>query len=420
MKRFNLIGQTFGELTVIADEGSNEYGQSMWSVRCSCGREFVAVGYRLRNGKLKHCGHLNNLIGKKFNKLTVIDSTSESTFSDGYVCECVCDCGNKTFATTNALKAGKKKSCGCLGRIDLKGQRFGRLTVLGYDDSRNNRVYWKCICDCGRYCSIATKELRNGDTRSCGCLMSELNSERMLTHGESKTRLYHIWKQMRQRCNNPNDSSYFEYGEIGVKVCSEWEDYLVFRDWAVECGYTDVLSLDRINPFGDYCPENCKWSDKYEQARNKRQSYYNLAKHHVHLACNRSHVSNIDYVKEYIFDVLGIKYWDPIFRELNFDSSKVLRLDDIDPEIEADIRVAEDIDWFLSVYTGVLVVFLDWCFGYYTGTFSTEFAMTSIQVDYDCLVERKLPAPDLDYNNFVKILDEYLKKLKEEEDKFDI
>lgn len=84
-------------------------------------------------------------------------------------------------------------------------------------------------------------------------------------------RIYKIWQGLRQRCNNPNDKSYKAYGGRGIKVCEEWDkDSAAFVRWALENGYADNLSIDRIDVDGDYCPENCHWATPTEQSRNKR------------------------------------------------------------------------------------------------------------------------------------------------------
>ncbi len=95
-----------------------------------------------------------------------------------------------------------------------------------------------------------------------------------ITHGGSKTRLYSIWKQMRIRCRCKTNPTYKYYGARGISICSEWEDFAAFREWALSHGYDDSLSIDRIDNDGDYSPENCRWISCAEQTRNTRNCKY--------------------------------------------------------------------------------------------------------------------------------------------------
>lgn len=93
-----------------------------------------------------------------------------------------------------------------------------------------------------------------------------------LIHGGRKTRLYYIWKTMRQRCNNPKSQKHKSYHDRGITICHEWDDFAVFREWAYSSGYRDDLTIDRIDNDGNYCPENCRWATLTEQARNKQNT----------------------------------------------------------------------------------------------------------------------------------------------------
>ena len=149
------------------------------------------------------------------------------------------------------------------------GNTYGRLTVIAFDHKRKGHIYYKCACECGCVTVAEAGSLRKGRTKSCGCLRRELGVENHLTHGHSdRERLYNIWIGIRQRCNNSNYKLYKWYGGKGVKLCDEWNDYAAFRAWAYANGYQDpqdgqtkgdAMSIDRIEPDGDYAPNNCRW-----------------------------------------------------------------------------------------------------------------------------------------------------------------
>lgn len=163
--------------------------------------------------------------------------------------------------------------------VDLTGCRFNRLQVICRDGSYilNGKVKepkWKCVCDCGNCVTVVGGSLRSGKTQSCGCLQHERHKQSSLKHGgcsdNSPVRLYRIWSNMKQRCTNPNHHFYKNYGGRGITVNREWQDsYIAFRDWALSNGYSDDLTLDRIDLNGDYNSDNCRWVTYKIQANNK-------------------------------------------------------------------------------------------------------------------------------------------------------
>lgn len=149
------------------------------------------------------------------------------------------------------------------------GTRFGRLTVVGEGPKRRERTTSICKCDCGTTCIKVNHELKRGDTRSCGCLHKEQLAERSTKHGMAGTRLHRIWKSMRTRANNPNFIGASRYCLRGISVCEEWNDFAVFRDWAIANGYEDNLTIDRIDNDRGYCPSNCRWITLRDQQSNR-------------------------------------------------------------------------------------------------------------------------------------------------------
>jgi hypothetical protein len=155
---------------------------------------------------------------------------------------------------------------------DFVGKRYGKLIVIDLvQASGEKRKKALCRCDCGNTKIIAISSLRSGDTTSCGCLWKKAIKKSNSSHGMTGTKLHNTWRGMRARCNIKSCSNYVFYGGRGIKVCKEWNDsFDAFEAWALASGYSDELSIDRIDPKGNYAPENCRWVDKADQARNRR------------------------------------------------------------------------------------------------------------------------------------------------------
>jgi hypothetical protein len=132
---------------------------------------------------------------------------------------------------------------------------------------------WSCVCECGNSKIIRGGVLKNGHTRSCGCLQKESIVLSRTTHGLIKEnfKLYKVWAGIKQRCNNPKSHAYADYGGRGISICEEWsKSFEEFHAWAIEFGFKEGLTIERVRVNGNYEPSNCVWIPKNEQPKNRR------------------------------------------------------------------------------------------------------------------------------------------------------
>lgn len=150
--------------------------------------------------------------------------------------------------------------------IDRTGFRYGRLTVVAEAGrSSLKKVLWRCLCDCGKELIVDACRLQTANTTSCGCYLKD----RLTKHGGSGKGSYNTWRSLVRRCTNPKDKDYPRYGGMGVTISEEWLSYLKFKEDMGEPP-TDKHSLDRIDPYGGYNKDNCRWATILEQNRNIR------------------------------------------------------------------------------------------------------------------------------------------------------
>ena len=196
--------------------------------------------------------------------------------------------------------------------IDHTGQRFGKLFVVGKSDKKKGKytgAFWECKCDCGNVVIVPGSSLRSGETRSCGCLRKAMVGELKRTHGMCRTRIYRIWQAMIKRCCSPGYERYSEYGGRGISVCDEWRnDFLSFYNWSMENGYSDELTIDRIEVNGNYEPENCRWATYKEQGNNTRRNHYITFDGETHTMCEWAKIKGMKY--QTLAARINIYHWD--------------------------------------------------------------------------------------------------------------
>lgn len=168
---------------------------------------------------------------------------------------------------------------------NLLGQKFNRLTVIAfshrqsYPDGHSVFSFWKCLCDCGNESTVQSRKLTTGHSKSCGCLMRESASQRFTKHGGSRSSkkgvhpLYETWKGMHARCNNANHKLWKNYGGRGIAVCDKWSDFSLFVEDMFH-SWRPSLTIERKDNNKGYHPDNCIWADRIVQANNKRNTVW--------------------------------------------------------------------------------------------------------------------------------------------------
>ena len=176
--------------------------------------------------------------------------------------------------------------------VDLIGDKYNYLTVEELTENRNNRKHYICICDCGNKVTVSANNLRSGSVKSCGCLHKK---NIKMTHGKTGTSEYNIWKTIKQRTLNSSNDNFYLYGGRGIGLSKEWEDS--FERFWEDMGptYQSGLTIERINNNDGYSKGNCKWATKKEQANNKRDNVILEINGEKHCAKEWSRIAGINY-----------------------------------------------------------------------------------------------------------------------------
>lgn len=207
-------------------------------------------------------GKFKNLTGTIRGRLIVTDKYKIENKKTFWLCNC--SCGGEKWIRADHITLEKVNSCGLCEGNECIGKKFGKLTILKRLEKEEGQKQYKflCECECGNFHTSTLGHLKDGHVNSCS------NCNRIYSKHEFHRKIYKRWYDMISRCEKETDKSFKNYGGRGIKVCNEWKDYITFRDWCLKNGFKEELELDRINVDGNYCPENCRFVTKKENANN--------------------------------------------------------------------------------------------------------------------------------------------------------
>lgn len=228
--------------------------------------------------KLKF-GEKLDITGERYGALVALYLTGNKK-GKSYCWMFKCDCGREKELPVNQVRYGSIKSCGCYINKKLPDKRkqrvrvgdvFGELTVIEALGQTKGDMHYqsKVKCSCGNEFITRDTFLVCGKKICC----PECSNIKKQTHGMSDMPIYHVWQGMKDRCNNPNNKQYADYGGRGIRVCDEWLNSSdTFIEWAIQNGYKEGFQIDRISVDGNYEPDNCRFVTQLENARNKRNT----------------------------------------------------------------------------------------------------------------------------------------------------
>ena len=273
--RIDILPQARYNSWTVLNRVPSKPGTLRYLCRCDCGNERELDKYVLVHGRSKTCGECPYIPPQSvFGQWTVLHRSTKTPGVTRYRCKCAC--GAEKDVDKRGLLSGSSTSCGHYEKL-LPETKLNRWTVLGEapPKGKNKQDAYFCRCDCGTERVISRYELTTGRSKSCGCLQKEVAKEvvvqRCTTHGMSKSNTYKIWATMVQRCTNPNSTKYADYGGRGITVCERWRNS--FSDFLADMGERpDGLSIERLDNYKGYNPENCVWADSFTQARNTRRT----------------------------------------------------------------------------------------------------------------------------------------------------